>query len=166
MGLADDMAKFRAQTAQERQESFEESTLSLVLLQLGWTRPQVRVFQRDLDVGYGWDWFNNECSDLHLTVGSVRIPEFNFEHLWERPARHPITEAWREFYRDKLDADAGQGALIFRCFGLGRLVATNLTVDPGAKTFINVALTSGEPYRVLPFTDFFTPWKEARDDQS
>jgi hypothetical protein len=161
--VASDLAAFGRQTEQERQESFEASTLSLVLRQLGWSNGQARKYQNDLAEGFGWDWFN-ELATLEMIVGSTRIPEFNFEALWLKPRKHPITEAWQEFEDRKL-LQGLTGALVFRCVGLGRLVATNLPIDDETHTFINVARDPRQPYCVLPFTDFFTPWKDDRNDQ-
>ena len=160
--LPEQLHQFGARTEQERQESFEQSTLSLVLKQLGYEQKAVKRMQRDQGPAYGWDWFNDSLQILPFRVGSVRIPEFNFEALWEKPSGHPVSQAWLDFCHKEIDHGFNEGALVFRCFGLGRLVATNREPS-GKSSFIHVAVSWGA-YNVLPFGGYFTPFHEDRHE--
>ena len=158
---AGDLIRWTLENRQsEREASFEESTLKLVMAQMGCPRPRLKQLAQDMGDGFGWNWFNSN-GWLDFTVGSTRIPEFNFEQLWTKPAGHPVTLAFHEFH----DSAPGAAALVFRCFGLGRLVATN--VEPGEpKTRIQVPgrPSYGSGYSVLPFADFFTTYQKEPDE--
>jgi hypothetical protein len=148
---------FGPKSEDEKIECFEESTLRLVLLQIGWTSGQVARTREEIGPNFGWDWFN----DLNLTgvtrVGSTRIFRFNFDELLTKPASHPITKAFSEF-----SASAGVPCcLVFRVADRGRWVATTCPVD--YDTCIRV-VTDDLTYSVLPFTAFFQKrWRPSDD---
>jgi hypothetical protein len=161
--LPDDVARrlglpqdYRKEVEAEKLTNFETSSLAAVLKQLGWTPGQVAGQQRDLETGFGWDWFN----DLGLVgarVGSTREFRFNFEELVTKPNQHPITHAFREF-RDTQDDPKAPCCLIFHVYQHGRWVATNLTTSQDPSIHV---VTPDVTFNVLTFQQFFARrWKE------
>ncbi len=158
MNDANDFASglFGADSPEEKSEAFEESSLRVVLQQIGWTAPAIQKERSELGPAFGWDWFN----DLNLIgarVGSCRSFRFNFFELIHKPARHPITEAFKEFR----GTDPDPCCLIFYVYQEGRWVATNLKTDDDSSIHV---VTGDTKFNVLPCTNFFkNRWNEAHE---
>lgn len=131
--------------------AFEQSSLGYILRQIGYTARQVKGLQRDLGEGFGFDWFNTEGL-IYAHVESVRIFDFNFEDILFKAENHPISRHMKTVFSSGEISPDDAFCLVFKAYGLGRMVATTLDVDD--YTHIHVKL-SDYSYSITPFTGFF-----------
>lgn len=150
----DPEAFFGGDSADEKQEAFEESTLRLVLGQLGWDAAKIRGERSELGPNFGWDWFNGE--DLvKPDVRSGRCLRFTFFDLLTKPRGHEITKLWVSNYAEHASAEGN--IFIFKVYDHGRWVATDM--DLHLTPFLHVDDGVGTSFSITPFTNFFkTRW--------
>jgi hypothetical protein len=148
---ADDLLSgFSAKDDDEKQLDFEQSTLSLVLKQLGASAAQVRWHQQDLGPTYGFGWFN-DSQLVNPYVTATRLFNFSFEQIYTRPSKSPLIELFESAVADA--ADAEEVIAVFQCFKLGRQLATNIPIDDD-QTHIHVSVRNTR-FNVVPLSGFF-----------
>lgn len=146
----DPEAFFGADSEDEKQEAFEESTLKLVLGQLGWDAAKIRNEKSELGPNFGWDWFNGE--DLvKPDVRSGRCMRFTFFDLLTKPRNHEITALWVGNLMANQSAEGN--IFIFKVFQYGRWVATDLELRDTPYLHVDDGL--GNEFNIVPFTNFF-----------
>lgn len=150
----DPEAFFGADSEDEKQEAFEESTLKLVLGQLGWDSGKIRGEKSELGPNFGWGWFNGEDL-IKPDVRSGRCLRFTFFDLLTKPRNHEITKLWQDNLAE-YRSDEGN-IFIFKVFQHGRWVATDLDLSGGIclTPFLHVDDGVGTSFNVTPFTNFF-----------
>lgn len=147
MSLKDQISDaFGGNTDEEKLEAFEQSTIAMVCRQLGAKPGWVKHTQRDLGPEFGSDWFN-ELNAIDPAVYTTRVLRFNFEQLYTKPTKHPITEAYKEV------EDSDPFYLCFKVYGLGRMIATALDVGNRTHLCIRAGATS---FNVTPFAGYFS----------
>jgi hypothetical protein len=140
-------AQWREEHDEERKMNFEDSSVSALLKQIGWTGAQIQCEKRERETGFGWDWFN-DLGLINVRCGSTREFRFDFFQLLRKPNEHPITQAFAEFICDS-DEPA---CLIFYVYNQGRWVATNLqTTDDCSLHVVAPNMT----FNVIMFEKFF-----------
>jgi hypothetical protein len=154
MTSPEDLAQdFQSALERRKNETFEDSTLSLLLRQLGASASRVRSWQTDLGPDFGFDWFNR-WGLIAPNVYTDRCFSFNFQDLFRRPTKHPITKM---FLARLEESDVDAVCLIFKVADWGRMVATNMKL-PGL-THIHVLAQRVRDrdifFNVVPFPGFF-----------
>lgn len=152
MSSADDfVSAFEADTEDVKVANFEASTLAQVLKELGVPPDKARWLQRDLGPAFGFDWLCDRTGwPVDIVVG--RVFRFNLVDLFTRPTRSPITGAYKAACQHRSESGA-QVCYIFKCFELGRMVATNMDVTG---THIAVDTSATGVFRVARLPGFFT----------
>ena len=141
---------FGAQSEDDKVETFQRSTLSLVLKDLGAPASRILRWQKELREAYNFDWFNDQHWTEHYIV-ATRVFRFNLLALFKKPRSHPIVVEWE---RIKSEVPL---IMVFKCFELGRLIATNLP-DIDAYPGIHVPSSGSGAFRVIHFPKFFTSY--------
>ena len=140
-------AEWRAEHDEQRRTNFEDSSVSAVLKQLGWTSAQIQREKRELETGFGWSWFN-DLELINARLGSTREYRFDFFQLLRKPVGHAITEAFGEFLGDSRDP----ACLIFYVYNQGRWLATNLQTADDCSLHV---VTPDMTFNVIAFEKFF-----------
>jgi len=144
------ISAFSASTEDDKQEAFEQSTLKLVLKQLGATTRNISIWENELGTEFSFDWFNTQ-GFVTPHVRSFRVFTFNFVEAFTRPTKSPLVEMFR-----KAEGELGAGeplCVIFKCYKLGRLSATNIKVPDMTHLHISAG---GATLNILPFAKFFS----------
>lgn len=149
--LDDVVQAFAPQTEEQKQLSFEASTIRLVLAQLGYTSREIDIYSNK--EAFTVDWFNDN-SFMAPALVVQRIFDFNFAELLGATPKHPIVTAWQEidtFYEGEFFC------WVFKVSGDSRMVATNVDVSDQSHLRVNVANTK---FSVVPFNKFFARYRE------
>jgi hypothetical protein len=147
----DVFADYHKSVQDAKLESFEGSTLALILRQLGKPAAEVKRLQRELDEGFSFSWFNGE-GFLPFEVYSTRIFRFNFADLFFTPSKSPLVEHFIEEEKNY----TGDFALVFRVYSAGRVVATSF--EPRGSSVLRVVARKRTIY-FTPFTGFFSEYE-------
>lgn len=157
MSLKDDLQDaFSASSDDDKIVYFEQSTLALVLKQLGAGAGRVKAWQLDLGPRFGFDWFNEQFF-IDPFVSATRVFKFNFEELFLKSgANHPVTKEWLRTIDHPSLGDGVTTCMIFRVYQWGRMVATDLTPQSGDEdhTYLHVKHPTN-PFNIMPFSKFF-----------
>lgn len=151
--ITDDfMQSLGASLEEEKVEAFEQSTLSLVLKQLGATPKYIRKLQAELGPAYNFAWFN-EQQFISPLLSADRCFSFNFEEIFTKPGKSPVVKMVEADMQilDPEDDSTGM-CIIFKCYKLGRLIATNIRL--AEYTHIHVAVRDIR-LNIVPFSRFF-----------
>lgn len=121
MSGAEDMANaFGRATEDDKLESFERSTLKLVLRRMGMNKKRVDDLDKRLAEGFTFDWLDNQgwCGSIRLRT--TRCFDFDLQALFTAPKKSALIKHMQEIWADqRLDSE---DAVIFRANGIGRLV--------------------------------------------
>lgn len=151
--MSDDViATFSSSSEEERQFAFEQSTLTLVLKQLGAPDGYVKGVRREKEEGYTFDWFNNEFG-LDAYVTARRCFRFSLENIFRRPSKSPVLQMYKDVIADSEDWTGQHLVLVFKAYELGRLVLTTMPLDD--RTYVHVD-TGGIYFNVTTFAGFFS----------
>ena len=157
MSNADDFLNaFREpKSAAEKNDDFEQSTLSLVLRQLGSGSAAVKAQQRKLGPAFNFGWFNSR-DVIPAYLCSHRVPRFHFDDLLFRPTKSEVAQKWLETAEEHPEhADNPDCPLImvFKVFDYGRMVATAEPIPD--ITHVHVVIR-GQAFNVSPFAGYFS----------
>lgn len=144
--VIDELGRFSAASEESKLEKFEQSTLALILLQLGAPRAVVKRLQAEREMEFNCDWFNS-LDLVPATVYTNRFFRFNMNELFEKPAKSPITQEVAKLQDDSF-------ILVFKAYEFGRLVATNAKVAD--YTHLHIATPGVRKFNILYFNNFFT----------
>lgn len=150
MSDADFVSAFSASSEEDKRENFEQSTLKLVLKQLGMSAKKVQYLSEDLGPEFTFDWFNYQQYISPLVL-SDRCFRFNVKDIFLRPSKSPVVEMY-----DKATVEHDDNepiCLIFKCYDIGRLIATNIKLTDYTHVHVNVR---GIVFNVVPFAGFFS----------
>lgn len=152
MSELDDIANaWGAQTEDQKQASFEASTIRLVLAQLGHTHKEIDSLQAKEE--FTIDWFN-DAGFLRVPLFVRRVFEFNFEQLLVAKSTHPIVVAYKEIAAEAADGVRTDDFYwIFKVQGESRMVAA--PTPPADRSYLAVRVDSLTFY-VSNFSKFFT----------
>ncbi len=112
---------FGRSTEDDKLESFERSTLKIVLRRMGMPKKRVDQHERELAEGFGFDWLNNN----DWAVGRImttRCFSFSLEELFTAPLKSPLIKHLQKFWIEQELADSD--CVIFRAHGIGRLTCS------------------------------------------
>ncbi len=142
-------AAFGAQSDDDKKESFERSTLKLVLRKIGATAGQVRGWECELEEAFGWNWFNDQ-GWLNWMLLSDRIFSYDLLNLLvDRPKmKDPVVEMYYRHVRESWDKSRFESlGVIFKCYARGRFVACSW--EP-VDNFLKVRPPGMNPFYVTP----------------
>lgn len=149
--LDDVVQAFAPQTEEQKQASFEASTIRLVLAQLGFTSREIDIYSQK--EAFTVDWFNDN-SFMAPALVVQRIFDFNFTELLAATPKHPIVTAWKEISEYYIGSHF---CWVFKVSGDSRMVATNVDVDDRSHLRVIVGDTK---FSVVPFNKFFARYRE------
>ncbi len=151
MNPEDFLGAFSAKTDDEKQEAFEESTLSVVLRELGASAKRIRYLKEELGPAYGFDWFNDQQL-INEYVYAARCFTFSFSGLFTKPEKNPLITMYQDMRATA--PDGSPHAVIFKCYDIGRILITNMSVTTA--THLCVRLTENDSFNVLSAKGFFS----------
>lgn len=146
-GLADE---FRANRDQEKVESFDVSTTSLLLQQLGLSAQRVKQLRYDNGEAYCLSWATEELN-LHADIWAARFFEYDLGQLLLAPQKSPVIQAYQERCAE-IDTDAPR-YMIFKAYDVGRLVATSAL--PQNRPYL-CAVPGDSPVYITAFKNLFS----------
>jgi len=146
---------FAPRSEEERQIAFAQSTLVLVLKQLGLTRDEIEGFRRSMDPAlWDFEWFNS-YGFVPFHIEAARVFSFDLAEAFFRPGKSRLIKAYRGL-RAGVPSDI-EFAMIFKVAGWGRMIAYTPGLAPDV-THIHVA-SADEGVDIAVFTDFLAPWR-------
>ena len=148
----DFLSSFSAASDDEKRDSFAVSTLSLVLGQLGASAADIRGFKNELGAEFGFDWFNSR-GFISPHLASDRCFSFNLQlgAVFGIRRTHPVVLMYERALAEI--ATDTKFCLIFKCFELGRLIATDCDVNESTHVRIKMPDFS---FNIVPFKGFFS----------
>jgi hypothetical protein len=146
--LLDKLSRFSASSEDDKLERFEQSTIALVLKQLGADAGIIKRYQRDLELEFNCSWFNS-LALVEPEVATTRFFRFNMNELFEKPHKSPVVEE----YLKRIAGTSSPYILVFKAYDYGRMVITNLKLPKTTHIHVVAGGTSGN---VALFNGFFT----------
>jgi hypothetical protein len=144
-------------------EAFEESTVALVLTQLGKTRDEVRAYRAEIREGFGTDWFNAEAF-IDDVLAVTRVFRFRFDDFFANPGKSEVLPVFAQAYAEAALGREQQLCFVFKAYQLGRLILT--TRQPVRPPYMTLGHRSVPvPFYLVAFAKYFTAFDpEASDD--
>ncbi len=133
---------FGRSTEDDKLESFERSTLKIVLRRMGMPKKRIDRHERDAAEGFGFDWFNDQGWGGDGRMFSTRCFNFDFELLFTNPGKSALIKHLQEFWLERELND--DDTVIFRVNGVGRM-----TCNVGRPGTLNIPMNL--PCMVIPF---------------
>ncbi len=134
---------FGRSTEDDKLESFERSTLKILLRRMGMPKKRVDHYERDVAEGFGFDWFNGQGWGGDGRLFSTRCFNFDFELLFTNPKKSALIVHLQEFWlAQQLQQE---DLLIFRVNGIGRVIC----LACGENTLLD--LPKDVPSLMVPF---------------
>jgi len=156
----DDFLKAFERTSEEREEAFEQSTLKLILQQLGYPPKKVRSLSYEYGPAFGFDWFNEQdLIPIHIVTG--RCFSFNFREIYTKPNKSPVTQLFIEKLdeeKDRISDSEKTFCLVFKCYEIGRLAALGYPMHAditASITHLHVAARH-VAFSIVPMSGFFS----------
>lgn len=147
------LANFRAQTDDEKQDSFEVSTTALILQQLGVRPVCVRTLKETHGPSFGVEYLNEVFT--RCVTKTQRFMHYNLGELLEPKLKHPVVAGYKEKYDEFIATgdDDERLMVVFKASGIGRLVASNQPFTERTYLAINVAPVQ---FYITTFTKLYT----------
>lgn len=157
---------FSGSSEEDKVDQFQVSTLKLVLRQLGHTAKSVAALSRELDRSFDFDWFNT-AGYTPCWVTATRCFKYNFQSLFTaRCSRnHAIISMWEEAVQDMVEQGYAREdcvVCIFKCTGIGRLIATNAYL-PDVLPRLVVGLDESRRFSIIKFEGFFKRFRSEEE---
>lgn len=144
-----ELSRFSAKSEEDKQERFEQSTVALVLRQLGAPPGLVKRKQAELELEFNCEWFN-EMEIIAPMIATCRVFRFNMNELFENPGKSPVIQ---EFFERKPPEGHDPFIMIFQAYEYGRMLATNMTCPQ--LTHLHIVTKTGKA-NIVKFKDFFS----------
>lgn len=157
MTTVDDFVQgFCARSNEEKEDAFEQSSLSLILQYLGKSSAWIDANKKELGPEFSCRWFN-DLSLLHDPVFVKLCPSFNFMALFTMPHKSALIKLFKDFTSTDEEclacvSNESYPLVVFKVYKLGRVVVTCKYVP--YVTHICVNLDDRSIY-IYPFTKFF-----------
>lgn len=136
----------------DKEESFEKSTLKLILQQLGAAPAQVRKWR--YEEAFDEDWFNG-LAFLNSQVYLKFFKRISLVELMETPSRSELVQHWLQVIQPRLDQKNPEPTLLVydTSHYKGRMVCTNIALPE--RGHIHVVYRNTK-LNLTPFQAFFS----------
>lgn len=135
--------------AASKQESFEQSSLKLVMAQLGASKTYIKKLIREEPVDFGWF---NQKGWIEADLLSQRFFKYNLLSDFQTPGKSPVVEQFIEY--KKQQASSGWPLiLLFKCHQIGRMVATDIVMRD--RTHLHLVYRNYK-VNITPMSGFFS----------
>jgi hypothetical protein len=144
------MSMFKADSAQDKVEAFDESTTSLFLQQLGIVPQRVKQLLYDNGEAYCLSWAAEELG-LEIDLWAARFFNYDLGQLLLAPQKSPVIKAYQEHVEEY--ATENPRFMIFKAYDVGRLVA--MSTLPENRPYI-CAVPGEAPVYITAFKNLFS----------
>jgi hypothetical protein len=144
------MSMFKADSADEKVEAFDESTTTLFLQQLGIVPQRVKQLRYDNGEAFCLSWAAGELG-LEIDIWASRFFNYDLGQLLLAPQKSPVIKAYQE-HVEEYDTDSPR-FMIFKAYDVGRLVA--MSGLPEQRPYI-CAVPGDNPVYITTFKTLFS----------
>lgn len=142
---------FGALSDDDKKESFERSTLKLVLRNLGASAGRIKGWECELGPAFDWNWFNGQ-GWMHCQLVSDRIFSYDLIGLLTETVRmkDPVVANYYQHVRETWDRNQFvRFAVIFKCYERGRYAACSWEPEGN---FLRACPAGLNPFYVTPLS--------------